>query len=491
MRKGYGGREADGATGGDWRRRPKPGAARYGELCEPYAPSFILFGTFEVFMDIKLSDHFTFGRLIRFTLPSIGMMVFTSIYSVVDGIFVSNFVGKTAFAGVNLIFPVIMMLSSVGFMIGTGGTALVARFLGEGDKKRANETFSLLVYFLIGLGVVISVVAMIFMRKIASALGAQGQLLENAILYGRILCGTLTLFMLQTSFQTFLIAAELPTMGLVLTVSAGVTNMVLDALFVAVFKWGLAGAAAATCVSQVVGGLVPLVYFLSPNKSVLRIGKAKWNGVILFKTFTNGSSELLSNIAMSVVGILYNLQLIKFAGEDGVAAYGCLMYVGFIFGAVFLGWGIGTSPIVSYHYGAENQVELHNLYKKNLIAMGVFGLAMFVSAELLSVPFSRLFTGYDADLFALTKRAFHLFSFSFLLMGFNMFGSSFFTALNNGFVSALISFMRTLVFQILCVLVLPLLWGIDGIWLSGIAYEILSAVVVAVCLVKFKKQYGY
>ena len=442
-------------------------------------------------MDIKLSDHFTFGRLIRFTLPSIGMMVFTSIYSVVDGIFVSNFVGKTAFAGLNLIMPVIMILSSVGFMLGTGGTALVARFLGEDDRKRANETFSLLIYVLIGLGLVISAVAMIFMRKIATALGAEGELLENAILYGRILCGTLTLFMLQTSFQTFLSAAERPVMGFVLTVSAGITNMALDALFVAVFKWGLVGAAAATCMSQVVGGLVPLVYFFSPNKSALRLGKAKWNGVILFKTFTNGSSELLSNIAMSIVSILYNLQLIRFAGENGIAAYGCLMYVGFIFAAVFLGWGIGTSPIVSYHYGAENRAELQNLYKKNLLAMGVFGLAMFVSAEALSVPFSRLFTGYDEELFALTKRAFHLYSFSFLLTGFNMFGSLFFTALNNGLVSALISFMRTLVFQVLCVFILPALLGIDGIWLSGISYEILSAAVVAVCLVKFRKRYGY
>ena len=442
-------------------------------------------------MDIKLSDHFTFGRLIRFTLPSIGMMVFTSIYSVVDGIFVSNFVGKTAFAGLNLIMPVIMMLSAVGFMLGTGGTALVARFLGEDDRKRANETFSLLIYVLIGLGLVISAVAMIFMRKIATALGAEGELLENAILYGRILCGTLTLFMLQTSFQTFLSAAERPVMGFVLTVSAGITNMALDALFVAVFKWGLVGAAAATCMSQVVGGLVPLVYFFSPNKSALRLGKAKWNGVILFKTFTNGSSELLSNIAMSIVSILYNLQLIRFAGENGIAAYGCLMYVGFIFAAVFLGWGIGTSPIVSYHYGAENRAELQNLYKKNLLAMGVFGLAMFVSAEALSVPFSRLFTGYDEELFALTKRAFHLYSFSFLLTGFNMFGSMIFTALNNGLVSALISFMRTLVFQVLCVFILPALLGIDGIWLSGISYEILSAAVVAVCLVKFRKRYGY
>ena len=376
-------------------------------------------------------------------------------------------------------------------MLGTGGTALVARFLGEDDRKRANETFSLLIYVLIGLGLVISAVAMIFMRKIATALGAEGELLENAILYGRILCGTLTLFMLQTSFQTFLSAAERPVMGFVLTVSAGITNMALDALFVAVFKWGLVGAAAATCMSQVVGGLVPLVYFFSPNKSALRLGKAKWNGVILFKTFTNGSSELLSNIAMSIVSILYNLQLIRFAGENGIAAYGCLMYVGFIFAAVFLGWGIGTSPIVSYHYGAENRAELQNLYKKNLLAMGVFGLAMFVSAEALSVPFSRLFTGYDEELFALTKRAFHLYSFSFLLTGFNMFGSLFFTALNNGLVSALISFMRTLVFQVLCVFILPALLGIDGIWLSGISYEILSAAVVAVCLVKFRKRYGY
>ena len=442
-------------------------------------------------MNIKLSDHFTFGRLIRFTLPSIGMMVFTSIYSVVDGFFVSNFVGKTAFAGVNLIYPVVMMFSSVGFMIGTGGTALVAKFLGEGDRKRADETFSLLVYFLIGLGIVVSAFSMFFMSKIASLLGAEGQLLENAVLYGRILCGSLTFFMLQTSFQTFLIAAVRPTMGFVLTVSAGVTNMVLDALFVAVFKWELAGAAVATFVSQTVGGLVPLLYFFSPNKSLLRLGKPKWDSVILFKTFTNGSSELLSNIAMSLVSILYNFQLIRLTGENGIAAYGCIMYVGFIFAAVFLGWGIGTSPIVSYHYGAENTAELHNLFVKNIIVVGFFGLVLFVLAEVLAVPMSKFFTGYDTELFELTKRAFWLYSFSILLMGFNMSGSAFFTALNNGFISALISFMRTMVFQVACVLLLPIFWGTDGIWISGIFYEILSAAVVAVCFLKFRKRYGY
>lgn len=442
-------------------------------------------------MNIRLSDHFTFGRLLRFTIPSIGMMVFTSIYSVVDGFFVSNFVGKTAFAGVNLIYPVIMMFSSVGFMIGTGGTALVAKFLGEGDRKRADETFSLLVYFLAGLGIVVSFFSIVFMPKIASLLRAEGKLLENAVLYGRILCGSLTFFMLQTSFQSFLIAAERPSMGFALTVSAGAANMALDALFVAVFKWGLAGAAAATFVSQAVGGLVPLVYFFCPNKSLLRLGKPKWNTLVLFKTFTNGSSELLSNIAMSLVGILYNFQLIRLVGENGIAAYGCLMYVGFIFAAVFLGWGIGTSPIISYNYGAENQAELHNLFVKNIVVVGVSGIFLFALAEFLAVPMSEFFTGYDRELFELTKRAFRLYSFSIILMGFNMSGSAFFTALNNGFVSALISFMRTLVFQVACVLVLPRFWGTDGIWSSGIFYEILSALVVAFCFAKFRKRYGY
>lgn len=442
-------------------------------------------------MQIQLSDHFTYRRVFRFVLPSVVMMIFTSIYSVVDGIFVSNFVGKTSFAAVNLVMPVLMLASSLGFMIGTGGSALVAMLLGRGEAERANGVFSLLVYTCIALGVVITGAVFLSMEKIVALFGAEGQLAQDAAFYGRIVITVCFVFMLQNTFQSFLIVAERPTMGLVLTVSAGVTNIVLDALFVAVFRWGLFGAAFATCISQLIGGGIPLAYFLLPNKSPLRLGKPVLSLTSLLKTCANGSSELVTNIAMSIVSILYNHQLLKLAGEDGVASYGALMYVSFIFVALFLGYGIGSAPIVSYHYGAQNTAELQNLFRKDCTVIALSGAALFAFSELLAYPLAHLFTGYDSALFAMTRRAFLLYSFSYLFAGFNIIGSSFFTALNNGFVSALISFLRTLVFQIAAVLVLPLMFGLDGIWLSGCTTEVLSLLVTISCVLICRKRYAY
>lgn len=442
-------------------------------------------------MTIKLSNHFTFPRLLRFVFPSVMMMIFTSIYSVVDGIFVSNFVGKTSFAAVNLILPVLMLLSSGGFMIGTGGSALVAMYLGEGKKEKANQIFSLLIYVVMAMAVVLCTLAFIFMKQIVILLGAEGNLLSDAVLYGRIVLFGGLAFMLQNVMQSFLVVAEKPKMGLFLTVSAGITNMILDALFIVVFKWGLAGAALATVIGQCVGGIIPFVFFMLPNKTPLRLCKAPFDGRALFKTVTNGSSELVGNIAMSVVSILYNLQLIKLAGETGIASYGALMYVSFIFAAVFLGYGIGRAPIVSYHYGAENKTELKNLFKKDCVVIFLASVILFFSSELLALPLAKLFGGYDEKLFEMIRRAFALYSFTYLLMGVNISGSSFFTALNNGFVSALISFLRTFLFQMAAVLILPLILGLDGIWLSGVVSEIASVIVTLVCVFSLKRRYGY
>ena len=442
-------------------------------------------------MKIQLSDHFTFSRLERFVLPSVVMMIFTSIYSVIDGVFVSNFVGKTAFAAVNLVMPVIMSLASVGFMAGTGGSALVAMFLGAGKNEKANAVFSLLIYTALAVSIVLCALAGIFMRTIVEALGADGELLEKAVLYARILLVGGTAFVLQNMFQSFLVVAEKPTFGLKLTVAAGLTNMILDALFIAVFRWGIAGAALATVASVLVGGGMPFVYFLLPNKTKLRLGKTKFDLSPIAKTAANGSSELVGNLAMSVVSILYNFQLIRIAGETGIAAYGSLMYVSFIFAAVFLGYGIGRSPIVSYHYGAGNTAELKNLFRKDCAIIGSASVFLAILSEMLSKPLAALFGGYDENLFLMIRRAFALYSPAFLIMGANLAGSSFFTALNNGFVSALISFLRTLLFQIAAVLVLPRIFGLDGIWLSGIVSELCAFCVVAVCFCVCRKKYGY
>lgn len=442
-------------------------------------------------MDIKLSESFTYKKLLRFTLPSIVMMIFTSIYGVVDGFFVSNFVGKTPFAAVNFIMPFLMILGAIGFMFGTGGSALVSKTMGEGNPEKANRIFSLLVYVSTACAVVIAIVGIALLRPLASLLGAEGEMLENCVRYGRIILIALPAYVLQFEFQSFFVTAEKPQLGLAFTVAAGVTNMVLDALLVAVFPLGLEGAAAATAISQAVGGLAPLIYFARPNKSLLRLTKTRLDGKILLKTCTNGSSELMSNISMSLVGMLYNVQLMKYAGEDGVAAYGVLMYVNMIFLAAFIGYSVGTAPVIGYHYGAQNHAELKSLLSKSVRIISVFAVCMFALAEVLARPLASIFVGYDAGLTELTVRAFSIFSFAFLFAGFSIFGSSFFTALNNGLISAAISFLRTLVFQIAAVLILPLILGIDGIWYSIVVAEVVSVIVTAIFIFTKRKKYGY
>lgn len=442
-------------------------------------------------MNIQISEHFTYKKLLRFTLPSIIMMVFTSIYGVIDGFFVSNFVGKTPFAAVNFIMPFLMILGAVGFMFGTGGSALISKTMGEGNRDKAKRLFSLFVYVTAISGIAIAVIGMIFIRPIASFLGAEGKMLENCIIYGRIILIALPFYMLQYEFQSFFAAAEKPQLGLGVTVAAGLTNIILDALFIAVFKWGLAGAAAATAISQTVGGIIPLIYFSRPNKSLLRLTKTKFDKKALIKACTNGSSELMTNISMSIVNILYNAQLMKYAGENGIAAYGVLMYVNMIFLAAFIGYSVGTAPIAGYHLGADNYDELKGLLKKSLSIIGIFSLCMLVLAEILAYPLANLFVGYDAELINLTIRGFRIFSFSFLFAGTSIYGSSFFTALNNGLISALISFLRTLVFQIAAVLILPAFLGIDGIWISIVAAEIMSMIITIIFIIKMRKRYHY
>lgn len=440
-------------------------------------------------MNIQLSDHFTYQKLLRFTLPSIVMMIFTSIYGVVDGFFVSNFVGKTPFAAVNFIMPFLMILGSVGFMFGTGGSALIAKTMGEGKSEQAKRLFSLFVYVSVICGIVIAALGILFLRPIAAFLGAEGTMLDDCVIYGRVILLALPAYILQYEFQSFFVTAEKPQLGLAVTVAAGITNMVLDALLVAVLSLGLPGAAAATAISQCVGGLVPLVYFSRPNTSLLRLTRTRYDGRSLLKACTNGSSELMSNISMSIVSMLYNVQLMRYAGEDGVAAYGVLMYVNMIFLAAFIGYSVGTAPVVGYHFGAGNRRELRSLLKKSLIIIGLFSVAMLAAAEGLAKPLAQLFVGYDPSLLELTLRGFMIFSFSFLFAGIAIYGSSFFTALNDGLVSALISFLRTLVFQIAAVLIFPLIWEIDGIWLSIVAAEFMAAVVTALFLLGKRQKY--
>lgn len=442
-------------------------------------------------MKIQLSEHFTYKKLLRFVLPSIVMMIFTSIYGVVDGLFVSNYVGKTAFAAVNLVMPLLMMLSALGFMMGTGGSAIVAKTLGQGDKERANRYFSMMVYVTMAGGVALTVLGLVFLRPIVIVLGAEGEMIGECLIYGRISLASLTFFMVQNVFQSFFVAAEKPHMGLGVMVAAGVTNMVLDYLFIVVFSWGIAGAAAATAAGETVGGIVPLIYFSRKNTSLLQLTKTRVKGKILLKASTNGSSELMTNLSMSLVNMLYNVQLMKLAGEDGVAAYGVIMYVNFIFLATFIGYSIGSAPIVGYHFGARNHSELKNLFQKSMRLIGGWGVLLMLLAFVLSGPLAQFFVGYDTELLAMTRHGLRLYALAFLVSGFNIYGSAFFTALNNGLVSAVISFLRTLVFQMAAVLILPRLLGLNGIWLAILVAELLALGVTLQFFMRKKKVYHY
>lgn len=441
--------------------------------------------------EIKLSDDFTYGRLVRFTLPTIAMMIFLSVYGVVDGIFVSNFVGETPFAALNLIMPYIMVFSTVGFMLGAGGSALVASTLGAGDRKKANEIFSLVVYVLIALEFVLSVVGAVLAEPAALLLGADGSMLGYCVQYAQISFISMVPFSLQQAFQSLFITAEKPRFGLYVTIGAGVANMALDCLFVGVLGMGLPGAAFATVVSEMVGGFIPLVYFFRPNSSLLRLGKTKWYGSAVLRAAVNGSSEFMTNVSTSLVNMLYNFQLMKYAGQSGVAAYGVIVYTNFIFMGIFGGYSMGVAPIAGFKHGAADYEGLGNVFKKSVRVISAFGVTITLVSTALSGALAMIFTSRNGELTDMTSSAIKIYSLSYLFSGFNLFGSSFFTALNNGAVSALISFMRVLVLQVVFVLLLPLLLGLRGIWLAIVMAELCALFITAFCLVRYRKRYRY
>lgn len=442
-------------------------------------------------MKIQLSEHFTYKKLLKFTLPSIIMMIFTSIYSIVDGLFVSNVVGDTAFAAVNFIMPVIMILGSIGFMFGTGGSALIAKTMGEGENEKAQKLFSLFVFSAAAVGIVIGTLGIVFIRPLCSLMGADSSMLDDCVKYARILLASIPFYILQYEFQSFFITAGKPHIGLYVTIASGVTNMVLDALLVAVFPFGIEGAAIATAISQIIGSLFSIIYFARPNSSLLKLTKPYFDGKALVKVCVNGSSELMSNIAISIVSIIYNIKLLDIIGQDGVSAYGVLMYVNMIFLAIFIGYSTGIAPVVSFHFGMQNHNELKNLFKKSFLVIAVSSVAMFICGEVFSAPLSFIFVGNNRELLELTVSAFKIYSFSFLLSGISIFGSAFFTALNDGLTSALISFLRTLVFQIAAVLILSSILGVIGIWLSIVVAEVMSVIITFIFLFINRKKYNY
>ena len=447
----------------------------------------------ETTMQLSISDRFNYSRLLRFTFPSVVMMLFTSVYVIADGFFVSNFVGKTALASVNFAYPILMILGCIGFMFGTGSSALISKKLGEGQEKEASDIFSFIIIFSLILGVALTVIGLLFIEDILVLMGATGELLENSTIYAKIIVSSLPFYILQYEFQCLLVTADKPRLGLVVTVLAGLTNIVFDALFIVVFKWGITGGATATAMSQVVGGLVPLIFFLRKNNSSrLRIrGGFRWDWKALGKICGNGSSEFMSNVASSIVGAMYNLQLLKYSGEDGLAAYSVIMYVGIVFVSLFIGYSVGSAPIIGYNYGAKDHDHLRKITKESFVIITVQSVCMLAFSYVMARPLGLVFVSYDKVLLEFTIHAFRLYSISFLFCGFSIFSSSFFTALNNGLVSALISFLRTLVFQILCILVIPVFLGSDGIWIATAVAEFLSLIFSLIFVFANKKKYHY
>lgn len=442
-------------------------------------------------MKIQLSDHYTYKRLFKFVFPSIFMMIFTSIYVVVDGFFVSNFAGETAFAALNLVMPFVMILGGTGFMIGTGGSALVSKILGEGNRDKAKKYFSVLIYFTLALGCFLTIIGLLVVRPISSFLGAKGEMLEDCVIYGSVVIAFTASYMLQNVFQSFLVVSEKPKLGLLITIISGLSNILLDALFIGVFKWGLIGAAIATGIGQVIGGIIPLIYFLRPNSSTLNLVRTRLYLKPIVKACTNGMSEFLNNISSSIIGMIFNFQLMRLLGQDGVSAYGVVLYVQFIFLAISLGYSVGSAPIISYNYGNGNTKELKNILKKSLIFMSASGIGLMIIAQLLADPLSNMFVGYNRELHDITVHAFRLFSFSFVIAGINIYASSFFTSLNNGIISAAISFLRTFIFQVVFVIVLPIFLGVDGVWISVPLAEICSFILSVYLLTIKRKKYHY
>ena len=440
---------------------------------------------------IRLSDHFSYLKLIKFTIPSIFMLIFTSIYGIVDGFFVSNFVGKMPFTALNFIMPFLMLLSFFGFLFGTGGGALIAKTLGEGNKSKANKIFSMLVYLSIVIGIIFAVIGFIFLPNVSAFLGAEGELLAQSVTYGRIVLLTLPMTILQFEFQCLFPTAEKPKLGLYVTIIAGCTNILLDSLLIVAFDLGLEGAAAATAISEFIGGLLPFIYFSHKNSSLLRLTKTSLDLPALIQTCSNGISEVMDSVSMSIVGMLYNVQLLKFAGEDGVATYGIIMYVNLIFQSIFIGYSVGASPIVSYHYGAKHFNELKNLLKKSAAIIFTSAIAMFICAQLFARPLATIFVSYDESLMNLTIHAFKIYSFSFLLSGFTLFISAFFTALNDGITSAIISFFHLMIFETSAVLILPQIFGVNGIWFAVTIAEVFAVSTSIFLLNRHKNKYRY
>lgn len=442
-------------------------------------------------MSYKISEHFNIKKIIIFTLPSIGMMLISSIYGVVDGFFVSNYIGSNAFAAVNIVWPFEMILGSFGLMIGAGGSALVSKTMGEQKYDLANRYFSMLIIFVIIFGMFISILGIIFNPYIIHLLDLDQETINNCNIYANVLFIFLIFFMLQNIFQSFNIVASKPEMGIITMILSGITNILLDYIFIVILNMGIFGAALATGLSQFAGAIVPFIFFINKNSTLLRIKFVKIDFKIILKTSYNGISEMLSSISFSLVSILYNIILLSYIGINGVNAYGVILYISYIFISIYFGYSMGISPIISYNYGAKNKKELNNIFNISLVLICSVSILLTFIGYIFAKQLSSIFVNYDKELLNLTTHALHINVFSFLFCGYNIFASSLFTALNNGTVSLILSFLRSLIIQVVCILTIPILFGSEGIWFAGVVSDIISLIISIIFIFKYRNKYGY
>lgn len=438
-----------------------------------------------------IAQEFNLISLLRFVAPTVVMLVFMSLYQMVDAVFVSKFVGENALSALNIVYPFPSIVIAVSIMLATGGSAIIARNMGEGKEKEAKENFSFIVLVGAVIGVAIATAGILFIEPLIYMLGATPSLYDYCYEYLFILVLSVPLSVFQMLFQSFFVTAGKPHLGLTLTVLGGVSNIVLDYVFIVLCGFGVSGAALATSIGYSIPGLFGLIYFAVSRKGTLYFVKPVFRWGVLFKCCINGSSEMVNNLAVAVTTFLFNVLMLKYEGEAGVAAITIVLYAQFLMTSAFMGFSSGIAPVVSFNYGSGNVRQLKKIFKISVWVIAVVSAAVFVIAETCSDVVIMVFTPAGSEVFGLTKYGFAIFSFSFLCTGMNIFASALFTAFSNGKISAILSFLRTFVFLTACLLFLPLFWGVDGIWLAVPVAEVMALFVSVYYLVRFKKVYQY
>lgn len=435
----------------------------------------------------SIGREFGFFSLLKFALPSVIMMMVMGLYSMVDSMFVSRFVSTNALSAINVVYPVINLLIGLGVMLASGGSAVIAAKMGAGKTDEARRDFSMIVTIGLASSIVIAVAGLIFIRPIVTFLGASELLVDYAVTYLAIILMFAPANMLQMLFQMFFVTAGRPGLGLTFIIGAGLVNAVLDYVFIVPLGMGIAGAALATGIGYLIPAAAGLIFFFGKKKE-LYFTKPKFSAAVLGSSCSNGSSEMVSNLSMAVVTLVFNRIMMNLAGEDGVAAVTIVMYAQFLLSSIFMGFSLGVQPVISFHHGAGNRRNLKGIYRHCIVFIAIAAVSVFAVAMTLGPTLTTIFTPKDTNVWTLAVRGFMILPFCFLLEGFSIYASAAFTALGDGKTSALISFLRTFLFILTGLLTLPLAFGIDGVWLAVPVAELCSVLVVIGCVLWHKAK---